>query len=645
MMFEILVTAALRTLLLSLIVALCLRALRVRHAQLLLAVWTAVLVASLAMPMLQRHMTIVAPLPVDLPASFSGRSALKIPMTRRAETAAPTVSATPAVAAATIHNPIDWRGWIGQVYFAVAGMMLLRLMLGLALSWRLVHRSRQIRDDWAADGWVRTSEDIFAPVTVYNTVLLPADSAVWTVETRKAVIAHEMCHVLGGDFYVLALAQLNRAIFWFNPMSWWLHRRLASLAELASDDAAIGALGDGPSYAAVLLEVARRSGRAVVGVAMARPATIRYRIERILAQERTPAQVTALRRAIFAFGVAPLAVGAAISIADAAPPNKAAVDEQRQPHTAIIIDSKLLDAYAGYYRNQKTGSLMVVTRDGDHLMTRRANEAPVAEYPYTDHDFFLTVLPKQNSFVTDASGAAIRVIHHQMGRTETLERVSAEEGQRELAAVDKRLADENAPRVEIGIDPKLIDGYVGAYQLTPRMIFSVTRNGDKLFAQLTGQRNFQLHPYTDRDFFYTIVAAQLSFVPGADGTASAVILHQNGMDQTAERVDPALAQAMDRRLEEQRKPRTAVSIDPQLISRYVGRYMNDEAEITATREDNQLFMQVTGFGRYPVYPYTDKDFFATIKPIQMSFLSDGKGKATQLIRHQFGIDAVLNRVD
>jgi hypothetical protein len=117
------------------------------------------------------------------------------------------------------------------------------------------------------------------------------------------------------------------------------------------------------------------------------------------------------------------------------------------------------------------------------------------------------------------------------------------------------------------------------------------------------------------------------------------------MDQTAERVDPALAQAMDRRLDEQRKPRTAVSIDPQLISRYVGRYMSDEVEMTATREGDQLFVRVTGYGRYPVYPYTDRDFFATIKPIQISFVTDGKSKATQLIRHQFGIDAVLNRVD
>jgi len=60
-------------------------------------------------------------------------------------------------------------------------------------------------------------------------------------------------------------------------------------------------------------------------------------------------------------------------------------------------------------------------------------------------------------------------------------------------------------------------------------------------------------PFTD------IVAAQLSFVPGPDGKASAVVLHQNGKDQTAPRVDLSVAQALDVKLAEQSAPRTAAS--------------------------------------------------------------------------------------
>jgi hypothetical protein len=638
-MLEALLGAALRTLVLALLVELGLRILRVRHPQLLLAVWTAVLTASLAMPVLQRYVLITVPVAVDLPVSFVDLAAPEVPATD----AVPGV--TPAAAAAVHGGGPAWRLWLTAFYLIVTGAMLLRLMVGLVLSWNLLRAARPIQDTWAEGGRVRASAAIAAPVTVGGSILLPSDCGGWSAATQRAVLAHERAHVASGDFYVLLLSQLNRALFWFNPLSWWLHNRLASLAELTSDDAAMLALGDGPGYAAILLEMGRRSGPALGGVAMARPTTLPRRIERVLAQPERPLLVNWRKRVCCAVGVAPLALATAISVAGAAPPSKAAVDEQREPHTAIAIDSKLLDAYVGFYRNAATGSIMIVTRDGDHLLTGRAGNPRVPEYPYTDHDFFLTVASQQNSFVTDAAGAVLRVVHHEMGRTETLERLSSEDGQREMAAFMQRLEAQRAPHVEVAINPQLLDGYVGAYQLNPRMIFTITRDGNKLLARLTGQQTYEVHPYSDRDFFYTIVAAQLSFVVGADGKASAVVLHQFGRDRTAERVDPELAQALDRKLGEQREPHTAIAIDPHFIDQYVGRYLNDKVEMTATREGNQLFVQVTGYGRYPVYPYTDRDFFATIVPAQISFVTDQTGKATQLVRHQRGKDAVLNRVD
>jgi beta-lactamase regulating signal transducer with metallopeptidase domain len=641
-MLEALLGAALRTLLLACLVELGLRIMRVRHPQLLLAAWTAVLMASLAMPVLQRYALITVPVAVDLPLSLadlpSGESAAM----------AEVGGVTPADAV-PVPTPVPgeaaWRLWLMAGYLMVAGAMLVRLTVGVVLSWKLLRAARPIADAWAAGGQVRTSAAIAAPVTVGGSIVLPDDCAGWAAATQRAVLAHERAHVAGGDFYLLLLSQLNRALFWFNPLSWWLHRRLASLAEMTSDDAAMQTLDDGPGYAAILLDMARRSAPVHGAVAMARPSTVCRRIERILAQDSKPMLAPWRQRAAYGLAVAPLALATAMSVAGAAPPNKAAVDEQREPHTPIAIDPKLLDAYAGYYRNAATGSIMIVTRDGDHLLTGRAGNPRVPEYPYTDHDFFLTVASQQNSFVTDASGAVVRVVHHQMGQTETLERLGTADGEREVAAFTQRLEAQRAPHVEVAINPQLLDNYVGAYQLSPRLIFTVTRDGNKLFARLTGQQSYEVHPYSDRDFFYTIVAAQLSFVVGADGKASAVVLHQRGLDRTAERVDPALAQALDGKLGEQRQPHTAIAIDPRLIDRYVGRYINDNLEMTASREGNQLFVQVTGYGRYPVYPYSDHDFFATIMPAQISFVADQTGKVTQLIRHQRGKDAVLNRVE
>lgn len=653
-MLEVVIRAALCTLLLAFLIQLCLWALRVRHPQLLLATWTAVLVASMAMPAMQRMMPSVVSAPLSRSISMAGSTASSM---TRAVTGATNPSsaspraASPAIATSKAKAPrvvkpgrsFRWSEWLTAAYVVVASVLLFRLLLGLALSWRLLRAACPLDADWAIRSELRTSIKIrtstwvSAPVTVGATVLLPAECANWDARQCQAVFAHEAAHVARGDFYIQLLSQLNRALFWFSPLPWWLHRRLAALAELASDDAAIEALGDRAGYAAILLDVARLARTPSLGVAMARPATVSLRIERILTERNAPRRVSRSRQFLIAAAVALPATCAAALFADAAPQD--AVAEQQAPHTRIAIDPKLLDAYVGFYLDSVTGSLMIVTREDDHLLTRRAGNQPVPEYPYTDHDFFLTAGAQQNSFFTDASGAAVRVVHHQRGRDETLERITAEAAQPIL----QRFAEERAPHTAVSIDPHLLDGYVGAYQLNPQMVFTVTREGDRLLARLTGQQTFEVHPYTERDFFYTIVAAQLSFVPDADGKASAVVLHQNGRDQTAARVDPGVAEELDRKRAEQAAPRTAIKIDPALLDLYVGRYSNPDLEMTAIRQGEQLFVRVTGYGSYPVFPYTDHDFFATIGSIQVSFASDGKEKATQLIRHQNGKDDVLNR--
>jgi hypothetical protein len=537
-----------------------------------------------------------------------------------------------------------WRAWLTGGYVLVTALFLLRLLLGLILSWRMLRATQPVGADWAAGKRLRTSTWIGAPVTIGFHVLLPAECVNWDARRRQAVLAHEGAHAERGDFYVQLLSQVNRSIFWFSPFPWWLHRRLTALAELASDDAAIEALGDRPGYAAILLDVARlpRTAYAYIGVAMARPATVCQRIERILTEEATPRRVSRFRQIIIAAAVAPLAMLTAVLFAGAAP--REALDDQLAPHTRITIDPNLLDAYVGFYRNAATDSLMIVTREDDHLLTRRAGQQPVPEYPYSDHDFFLTTGAQQNSFVTDASGAVVRVVHHQRAHDETLERITAEAAQQYQEARARRVAEERAPHVAISIDASLLDGYVGTYQLNPLLVFTVTREGDRLWAKLTGQETYEVHPYTERDFFYTIVAAQLSFVPGPDGKARAVVLHQNGRDQTAPRVDPSVAQALDAKRAEQSAPHAAIKIDPRLLDGYVGRYRNSDMEITATREGGQLFVQTTGFGRFAVFPYTDHDFFATIAPIQISFVPDNNtGKATQLVRHKNGKDDSLDR--
>jgi CubicO group peptidase (beta-lactamase class C family) len=87
------------------------------------------------------------------------------------------------------------------------------------------------------------------------------------------------------------------------------------------------------------------------------------------------------------------------------------------------------------------------------------------------------------------------------------------------------------------VDPKLFDGYVGRYQLAPNFIISITRDGDHLFEQATGQPKFEIFPEGERDYFLKVVDAQITFVTDNQAPATELILHQNGRDQHAKRVE------------------------------------------------------------------------------------------------------------
>jgi serine-type D-Ala-D-Ala carboxypeptidase/endopeptidase len=90
---------------------------------------------------------------------------------------------------------------------------------------------------------------------------------------------------------------------------------------------------------------------------------------------------------------------------------------------------------------------------------------------------------------------------------------------------------------QVAVDPKLFDSYVGKYQMTPNFILTVTREGDHLFVQATNQPKFEIYPEGDRDYFLKVVDAQITFITGDKAPATELILHQNGRDQHAKRIE------------------------------------------------------------------------------------------------------------
>jgi CubicO group peptidase (beta-lactamase class C family) len=109
---------------------------------------------------------------------------------------------------------------------------------------------------------------------------------------------------------------------------------------------------------------------------------------------------------------------------------------------------------------------------------------------------------------------------------------------RHLLDASVPLAEPPAQHKEVKVDPKLFDGYVGTYQMTPAFALTVTREGDHLFVQATGQPKVEIFPESDRDYFLKVVDAEITFVPDDHGQATELILHQGGRDQHAKRAVP-----------------------------------------------------------------------------------------------------------
>lgn len=95
----------------------------------------------------------------------------------------------------------------------------------------------------------------------------------------------------------------------------------------------------------------------------------------------------------------------------------------------------------------------------------------------------------------------------------------------------------SSERKQIQVDPKVYDGYTGRYQLTPTVTLAITREGDHLFSQSSAQPKSEIFPEAENDYFMKTADVQITFVTDSQGSATELILHQNGQDRHAKRIE------------------------------------------------------------------------------------------------------------
>lgn len=138
-----------------------------------------------------------------------------------------------------------------------------------------------------------TSTELQSPISwgFLRPTILVNESALASGGQAEAVLAHELAHVIHGDWAKLMLSRVATAAFWFNPLAWVLAREAHQLREEAADDAVLAANIAGTDYAELLVGVARHENRGLLlgahGVAPGRN-SLRRRVARVL--DKTPAR-------------------------------------------------------------------------------------------------------------------------------------------------------------------------------------------------------------------------------------------------------------------------------------------------------------------------------------------------------------------
>jgi beta-lactamase regulating signal transducer with metallopeptidase domain len=152
------------------------------------------------------------------------------------------------------------------------GLMFLsiRIVLGLYGTTRLAKEGKDIQDSL----WKRllcrfleavslrrnihllSHDKTMVPLTwgvIKPVVMMPSDSENWSEDQRSTALYHELSHVKRGDYLVMILAQISRALYWFNPLSWIVLGMVKREQEKACDELVLKAGIKPSTYAENLL--------------------------------------------------------------------------------------------------------------------------------------------------------------------------------------------------------------------------------------------------------------------------------------------------------------------------------------------------------------------------------------------------------
>jgi tetratricopeptide (TPR) repeat protein len=89
---------------------------------------------------------------------------------------------------------------------------------------------------------------------------------------------------------------------------------------------------------------------------------------------------------------------------------------------------------------------------------------------------------------------------------------------------------------EVVVADDILQSYIVTYELALTFILTVTKEGNQLKAQATGQPVFDVFPKSNTEFYLKVVEAQLTFNTNEAGDVESVTLFQGGREMIGKKM-------------------------------------------------------------------------------------------------------------
>jgi outer membrane protein assembly factor BamB len=87
-------------------------------------------------------------------------------------------------------------------------------------------------------------------------------------------------------------------------------------------------------------------------------------------------------------------------------------------------------------------------------------------------------------------------------------------------------------RKDLALDSPILDAYVGEYEISPGLVITITREGSRLMAQVTGQLKIPLSADSETEFYSSEGGLEMKFLKDDKGLVNSVKIEQGGQTST-----------------------------------------------------------------------------------------------------------------